>query len=330
MLQVTNTTPYTELGWASLDATGQYRWCVVIKATFEIMPQGGKKLAENQEPIWLADEFYGEPGKTSVKYESDLSYTKPAAEVIVIGNAVAPMGRPVKEMDVSVRVGSQSKTLRVYGDRIWSSRFFLPAPEPFVQMPLRYERAFGGADLSDPDRPQFDEMNPLGTGFVASAKSAWGRPLPNLEHPTELIKSWKDRPTPAGFGAIGRSWHPRLSYAGTYDDIWMQERCPLWPTDFNELYFLSAPPGLLFPNGIPPGTEVELVGFHEERNLRFNLPDIELMARTETVTGEIESRPVLDTVILEPNTPRCLLVWRMSLKLRGLPTDVRNTIIWQE
>lgn len=41
---------------------------------------------------------------------------------------------------------------------------------------------------------------------------------------------------------MGRSWQPRLRYAGTYDQHWMDERLPFLPEDFDLRYFQSAPP----------------------------------------------------------------------------------------
>jgi hypothetical protein len=47
--------------------------------------------------------------------------------------------------------------------------------------------------------------------------------------------------TPAGLGAIGRAWTPRLQRAGTYDNVWLKDRWPYLPRDFDFAYWNAAP-----------------------------------------------------------------------------------------
>lgn len=47
--------------------------------------------------------------------------------------------------------------------------------------------------------------------------------------------------TPAGFGFVGRSWLPRISYAGTYDQKWLDEQHPYPPFDMDYRYWNGAP-----------------------------------------------------------------------------------------
>src|SRR5207247_3801921 len=104
---------------------------------------------EKQLPVTLADEYYGEPGKTSIKNPSNVSLTKPATDVLLLGTAYPPRGRPVTHMDVSLTAGSLRKTIRVFGDRVWEKRGVLPSmsnPMPFATMPLVWERAYGGME----------------------------------------------------------------------------------------------------------------------------------------------------------------------------------------
>lgn len=46
---------------------------------------------------------------------------------------------------------------------------------------------------------------------------------------------------PAGFGFVGRSWVPRIAYAGTYDQKWLDEQHPYPPLDMNYAYWNGAP-----------------------------------------------------------------------------------------
>jgi len=190
-------------------------------------------------------------------------------------------------------------------------------PEPFESMPLVWERAFGGADTADedPEKHDYEKRNPVGTGFVAAAKKERleGLALPNLEDPEAAITSWKDRPAPAGFGFVGRGWEPRLGHAGTYDEAWQQNRCPLLPEDFDERYFNGGSPGLIASPHLEGGERVRLAGASPDGVLGFTLPvrdlEVELWRKGRKEAG----RPVLDTVVIEPDAGRVMLTWRATV-----------------
>ena len=61
----------------------------------------------------------------------------------------------------------------------------------------------------------------------------------NAKNMQDIAKQYSCRP--AGFGSVGRSWSPRVSLTGTYDEQWQQERWPLSPIDFDEHYWNAAP-----------------------------------------------------------------------------------------
>jgi hypothetical protein len=65
-------------------------------------------------------------------------------------------------------------------------------------MELTNERAFGGTAAID-GLPMPHPINPVGRGMYLSPESAEGKPLPNLELPEALVKTWQDMPRPACF-----------------------------------------------------------------------------------------------------------------------------------
>src|SRR5262249_26571503 len=149
---------------------------------------------------------------TSARYEADSSPPKLGTDVVLVGQAHSD--RPVTELDVGLQVGPVRKVLRVFGDRVWYRGplgWSPTAPRPFRAVPLTYERAFGGEDAAGPDKPQREDRNPVGTGFVGSGGTERidHLPLPNLEDPANLISSPGDRPAPVGVGYVGRHWAPR-------------------------------------------------------------------------------------------------------------------------
>src|SRR5262249_37522984 len=163
--------------------------------------------------------YRGEPGKSSLIYESDLAYAKQATDILLHGHAYATPGRPVTQIHVMMKVARVSKTLRVIGDRYWKRGALgveLTSPETFERMPITYECAFGGADQisNDPRKHGWERRNPVGVGFATQSDHLIGQRAPNVEYPDSLLSSWDSRPQPAGFGPIAGDWSPRIELAG--------------------------------------------------------------------------------------------------------------------
>jgi hypothetical protein len=249
MWAIKNETDFAaERNWVR-DRNGAEVWIIAVKGTYTISEDGNVRLAEKQEPIAFAPRYRGEPTRSSLLYETDLMLTKTATDVLLNAVAYAPYGEPTGSIDVSFQIGDWHKNLRVYGDRQWQIGG-ATEPQPFLRMPITYERAFGGVDEDADGKRVFgwERRNPVGAGFATSAGRASWRMLPNIENPNSLISSWKHHPAPAGFGAIAAHWSPRIELAGTYDDRWQDERLPLVPDDFDERFYQFAPVDQQLPN----------------------------------------------------------------------------------
>ena len=99
MWHVDNRTPFAaERGWVR-DRNGAEVWLVVVKCTL-VKPDGSTELSADQPPPLRVPEYHGEPGTSSLKYEADLVLTKITTDVTVIGQAHAPGGRPVTELNM--------------------------------------------------------------------------------------------------------------------------------------------------------------------------------------------------------------------------------------
>lgn len=318
MLQLKNTTPF-QVGISLFpNEQGIDTLYITVKATFEI----GKELtvAAQPRPIVSADEYWGEPGRSSVKYPSEAHLMKPATDVILVGEACTPNCRRMPQVDVTLAVADRRKTVRVFGDRLWESGLFglrMTAPVPFERMPLVYERAFGGIHEVDPERKEvlFEPRNPVGCGFIGKRRKREieGMKLPNLEDPVHLIAKPADQPPPAGFGSVAAAWEPRRSFAGTYDERWQKKRAPYLPNDFSPRFFNVAPPDLICKGYLKGGEPVEVINASPKGPLRFKLPvcQIEMSVR---VAGQIEKPPLnLETVLIEPTAAVLCLTWRAAL-----------------
>jgi hypothetical protein len=316
MLQFNNATPFQGGIYLLADAEGVDCLFAVVKATLDV--REGLSLAEEQLPVTLKDQYLGEPGKSSIKVPTEVSLMKPTTDVLLLGSAQAPGGRSTTQMDVSLVAGPVHKTVRVFGDRVWErsgARHVISQPMPFDTVPLVWERAFGGTDRAGFE-PRAEARNPVGAGYRArdGEKELDGLPLPNLEDPEHGVGSWKDTPPPAGFAPICGHWEPRRSFAGTYDERWRQQRAPLLPKDFDPRFCQVAPPGLVAPGYLPAGTPIQVRGVTPSGVLRFQLPPVRVEV-TYVLGGASQVRPAnLDTVMIEPDENRLVLVWRAALR----------------
>jgi hypothetical protein len=332
MWAIENRTPFAaERTWVR-ERDGAETWLVAIRATFSITANGEVKVADEQQPVVQAPVWAGEPDRSVFLYDSDLYRTKVATDVILHGHAYAPGGRPVESVDVTMHVGAVNKTLRVIGDRLWDRGLMgvsLGRAEPFMKMPLSYDRAFGGRDIEKygPDRPAWDERNPIGTGFARSSGVRIGKRGPNVEYPGPTTLAFGD-PAPAGFGPIPSSWLPRRKHGGTYDEKWERERQPLLPEDFDDRFYSCAPEDQIYPGYMKGGEPVELRNLTPKGVLTFKLPSVVLGFRTFFLTGDvIHHRAKLHTVILEPDVPRVIIVWHTALPCHAKGLKLRKTTV---
>src|SRR6476646_2501013 len=141
MLQLENHTPFKAAFAVLPDRFGIDTLYVVVKATVTLRP--AMALADVQVAPTLADEYRDDPAISSLKYGSEMHLGKTGTDVILIGSAWAPGGRPVTRMQVGMSVAGRQKMIVVTGDRVW--RGGQPSePAPFESIPLVWERAFGG------------------------------------------------------------------------------------------------------------------------------------------------------------------------------------------
>lgn len=181
----------------------------------------------NEADLWkfLAEELGKNP--------PDMAMPKSRAEFLVSGRAFQPGGEPRTACRVRVRLGNLEKTLYVVGNRFWLSATDASRPEPFTEMPVSWETAFGGEGF---------DRNPLGKGFgPIQTERGTVHPLPNVEMPGSLVASRDDRPEPAGFGPVDLMWPQRFSKAGTHDEEWLKERFPGFARNMDWSIFNIAP-----------------------------------------------------------------------------------------
>lgn len=308
---------------------------VVVKGTFAFPASGQMpELAGQQADLVMADEFTGEPAYSAVRYESDFAPIKPRCDVLLNGSAHAPGGEPAKQVRVGLKVGSMMKSFDVVGNRVWKKLLcfvYRSSPEPFVKMPISYDNAFGGVDRSHPDEKKHKPYVPnmAGRGFHRhrSKQAIHGKPLPNTQEPGRSVRRPGGKYRPMAFGAIGRSWQPRPKYAGTYDQKWIDNVFPFLPADFDDRYFQCAPPEqqIDHPRG---GEDVVLLNLTPEGQTAFKLPTLDLPVTFYRKNHDEERKQaVADTLIIEPDQRRFLMVWRTALPLKKNMFEMAQVVV---
>jgi hypothetical protein len=334
-MDILNDTPFQEGLAIGMGPDRQAHLAVIVKCTYRLPDgvDGALVQGDDQLPVVTGDEFVDGDVLGSLLYDAENYVFKPRADVAVVGHAYAPAGRPVKALNVALRVGRHEWARRVTGDRQWlfpSRAVLVPLisdPKPFTAIPLRYERSYGGFDHRG---RSWCKENPIGRGFIArkTRESVHESFLPNFEDPLNLITSWDDRPPPAGFGMTRRDWYPRAGLMGSRMDT-AHEEFGL-PGDFDHAYYNAAHPDLQVPY-LRGDEEVEMQHLTPDGYRRFKLPGwrptVSLDLFTDGKTWEEVLAEAVDAPPERPTTPEELAMRLDTLVL--LPDDGLLYLVWR-
>jgi len=336
MLQLVNDTPFPSQLGLFTDPEGHQTVSVVLKATLAMgAPETVCRPAQQQLPVLPASTYVGAPGRSSIHHPADLVPAKPQTDVVFVGHAYTPGRRRLTEMSTHLQVGALRKSMTVVGDRRWLPGLVgtvMSRPAPFERMPVVYERAYGGRPPSQwhSSTPDLDERNPVGTGYCASRRDVREMPLPNFEDPNDRISSWRQRPPVVGLGAIDAHWLPRRRRAGTCDERWRSQRCPILPRDFDPRFHCVATDGLQSSAPLRGELDVTLVHLALEPVLRFRLPGAGVSMEFHVDGGLEVHAAELWTVLIEPDALRVVMVWGASCRIGKRPAALSHVEIATE
>ncbi len=297
---------------------GSFRWqqragvwvlTVVCKATYALQP-GEMRLTDEQEPINERDRPWSDDIR-SLYAASDLAPVKPRADVVLVGQAYAPGGAPVRSLLARLTVSDVDKTVEINCDRWLLPDGSVQEGEPFARMPLLYERAAGGVATANP------------AGLSLDDRDAYGRSaLPNLQRPG-VVASPHEIIEPLGFGPIAASWPWRVEKLGRHAATWSPEHLeqrPM-PTDIDPLHFNAAPPDQRT-DALANDEHVFLDNLHpEHRRLAAQLPGIRPVAFVERLRGAQEVALRCDTLWIDTARLICTLTWRGHVSLERAAED---------
>jgi len=327
MWEINNKTPFASEGSFKYDHTGKNTWIVIIKAGFDILPGNEIKTAEDQPEILRSPEYNFEPGISSIKHDIDFIIDKPATDVILNGSAIAPSNKPVKKLEVGLKLGQHiNKKLIVTGDRVWRNDILgtKSLTIPFAKMPIVYERAFGGTDITHKKQSKHGciKENPVGTGFARKSANLKGQKVPNIENKKCVIKNQA-----AGFGAIAAHWEPRASFAGKFNKKNSNSEPISFNKDFDLRYNQQAPLDQQVKGYLTGKEQITLKNLHKDSSLSFKLPDIKPICLIRFDMSYIEKKPNLHTVIIEPDDNKLVMVWHTAIECHRKEHLLQETII---
>jgi hypothetical protein len=209
------------------------------------------------------------------------------------------------------------------------------------------------AHVHDPQAPMYllnavCFSNPVGCGWIeqrfsrlagkAGMEWPWRWPAPQIEYlsqpirkpaivkaPSKELQAFEMAMQaesypyqPAGFGALGRAWAPRLALAGSYDETWQKQRWPNLPHDFDFGYWNGAPADQQTPY-LPSGARIELLNLVDPRHAPQGWATADLPAHRPFVllrmtNGALVPWPMFtDTVIVDTDAMTLTLTHRTSI-----------------
>ncbi|MEZ4298022.1 MAG: DUF2169 domain-containing protein [Polyangiaceae bacterium] len=296
---------------------GQTSLTVVVKATLRLVAGGEATIAPEQLPI-DGDQPWDDTPTASLHSASDRAPLKTRTDIVVVGHARSPGGKPTQELVAQVKVGDFQKAITVTATRLWTrgAGGYVPGPPvPFTEMPLRYELAALSAD------------NPV--GIDPAAPPVEGAPaFPNLAPVAPA--------TFASFAPLPASWRPRRQLLGEAGRFWAlafetggSSPEPAPPgLDFR--YFNAAPPDQQ-PAMLRQKADVELVHLHAKHpTFRTRLPPLRPQVfRVDPRTRRpVEIALRCDTLWIDADRELACLVWRGLTDLpSGMPDAIGTVVV---
>ena len=316
-MQFNNNTPFPAISWEVVDADNNWHVTTLARVKFKFHPTDKSGIWElrpdpKQGELFGEDEYYGEVGESSIRFESDYVSYKPNTDVIINAASFSPNNEKKVSWNCGVEIFCEKgKLLKHYGLKVKGEKKYLKAGpiwstsfrKKATQVSLRYEKAYGGTimipakDESQNDKYIASDLyNPIGCGIKKIKDPKQTVYSPQVQYLEKI-----DSKAPPGFGFINRSWKSRLLFGGTYDKEWIDKQHPLPPHDFNDLYNQGAHPELVMDGYLKMGTQFELTNLMRgEEVQKFTLP--QLMFYNQCATQDAVSglnKLNIDTVVID-------------------------------
>lgn len=310
-----NNTPLAALAFDQWHPNGMTMAVIVARGRIRVDPDGSQFFVEGTELV-LADEFSGDPHKSSMLRGNDLIPFKPFADITL--KATLQSSEPAEFITGEIHIGDVSASIRGCGSRYWyyDRGWKLSTPKPISELSLCYTKSSGGRYIGDPDG-RVDPRNPIGSGVIDSeyTPQTLDIPAPQIDSIAAPISLDPTKPAiPQGVGPIPPWWEDRQQYVGTYDDEWAEKVHPRLPQDFDYRHYQVAPKELILGHYLLPGMELQTKGFRPNgKDFTVQIPDIMPFATFSFSDGRVvQVRLHMDGIHLDLTSavPTYDLTWR--------------------
>ncbi len=340
----------TDLSFPSLffhhwDQNGHEMGVMIVKGSFHIDEgKRSNRVLTSQPEILLSDSFYGEINASALRQESELAPFKPKTDVSFNAIARSPEAKPLESWPIQFNIKERrSYGFHVFGERFWEvseadkdGHWQLSPIKPMIELPLTYAHAYGGTAKTSESEVVAHPYNPIGRGLLNDYLLSLREPIaaPQIGLVGEFAAIRPNEPmTVCGCGPLTKSWLPRLSLAGTFDEAWRNERHPRMPVDYDYSYWNGAPLPLQVSPYLLGNEIIELSGVrHEPQAYTFGLPGMAVRCRIvrESVNEPENLALNLDTIHCDISHPDqehhwMSLTWRLTLPN---PDDMREIEIF--
>lgn len=295
---------------------------VLAKAVFRLTADGQTRAQEPPPEISYEDVFEGDPASSALVMEQDIAPFKPKTDLIIRGTARSFEEEPRPDWPVSISIADVlNHSFHVRGPSRWLRPVLgwkLSQPDLVTTVPLTYALAYGG-QCEEGEYTRFFEQNPAGIGFMTetAARDIEGFVAPQIGLLAEFMAAKPfDAMQVVGTMPVAKTWLPRRSSAGTFDDAWQQNRHPRMPKDYDLAFWNAASPRLQAKPHLTGDEKISLTGIsHKRETVTLRLPGAQLALRS-TTTPDAKVLPlILDTVDLDveavdDGTVSITLLWR--------------------
>jgi len=296
---------------------GAWTLTAVVRGAFSLVHGREALLADTQEPIG-GDRFYDMDPRAALYAPSDLVPYKPRTDIILVGEAYAPLKQPVEALIVRLSIGEIDKQLGVIGDRTWiegPDGLEPSAPAPFTSMPLRAERAARAPD------------NPVGFDLTL-APTLGALAMPNLETVDDAPLGGRS----VGFGPIAPHASTRRAWLSPEGLSWVEGGCRgRAPQDLDFSFFNAAPRDQQV-SLLRQGDRLVLENLHREHpRLETRIPYVKpkVFLTNDALDQGTEIAMRCDTLFIDTARALMVLTWRGLAEL-GAHAAVNTVVVGAE
>lgn len=293
----------------------------VAACTYDVRVDGRLSPAQQQLPVISSND---------PPFVGDCVLSRRGASVCATGFAYAPADRATQGA-VTLVVGDRALDIAVFGPRVWqlgARGEVVPSPAVrFERVEMDWSNAFGGMDEREARLVKMgDEQayvpphlvgfpsNFIGKGFFEDPKRAVGAPLPQLEHPHQLLRALTDRPEPVCLSPYPMWGALRAGY--------VVEAGRVLPENIDRLTNRGAPRNTF--DRLQPGTRVALRGMRPGGEwIAFDVPAPPVELSLALDARRVALIPHVDSIDIDAEARRVRVVYRAMTTQPYIPKQVR-------